>query len=239
MSHSSRRRVCTKLHRSHHSMGPTLALPLPQLRSDSDDADVPAPFTSCGHFSLRWFTPTTEVPLCGHATLAAAAVLFKGAGMARVTSACGSFIAFPHCARIGRRSFWPHKCNAPYQYIRAWRLVQRHALVSLKMLRCCHLELLVHSPSSLSGSEHGNVFTLLTLAPSSPSGSEHGNVFSVVRFHTLSGVLEVTKGLEMGLPLASPSDPVPEGCGDPDGPLAMACTGGLEVRRPHAYALTI
>ncbi|MCL2592761.1 MAG: PhzF family phenazine biosynthesis protein [Defluviitaleaceae bacterium] len=29
-----------------------------------------------GIFSIRWFTPTTEVPLCGHATLAAAHVLF-------------------------------------------------------------------------------------------------------------------------------------------------------------------
>ena len=28
-------------------------------------------------FSLRWFTPTTEVRLCGHATLATAAVLFR------------------------------------------------------------------------------------------------------------------------------------------------------------------
>ena len=28
-------------------------------------------------FSLRWFTPTNEVPLCGHATLAAATVLWK------------------------------------------------------------------------------------------------------------------------------------------------------------------
>ncbi|KAF5842703.1 hypothetical protein DUNSADRAFT_5779 [Dunaliella salina] len=28
-----------------------------------------------GTYNLRWFTPTTEVPLCGHATLAAAAVL--------------------------------------------------------------------------------------------------------------------------------------------------------------------
>ena len=27
-------------------------------------------------FELRWFTPTTEVPLCGHATLASATVLF-------------------------------------------------------------------------------------------------------------------------------------------------------------------
>lgn len=28
-------------------------------------------------FDLRWFTPTTEVPLCGHATLASAHVLFS------------------------------------------------------------------------------------------------------------------------------------------------------------------
>jgi PhzF family phenazine biosynthesis protein len=31
-------------------------------------------------FSLRWFTPTVEVPLCGHATLATAAVLFYDIG---------------------------------------------------------------------------------------------------------------------------------------------------------------
>lgn len=28
-------------------------------------------------YSIRWFTPTVEVPLCGHATLAAAYILFK------------------------------------------------------------------------------------------------------------------------------------------------------------------
>ena len=28
-------------------------------------------------FDLQWFTPTTEVDLCGHATLAAAFVLFE------------------------------------------------------------------------------------------------------------------------------------------------------------------
>jgi PhzF family phenazine biosynthesis protein len=32
-------------------------------------------------FSLRWFTPQTEVPLCGHATLATAAVLFDIIGV--------------------------------------------------------------------------------------------------------------------------------------------------------------
>ena len=30
-------------------------------------------------FKLRWFTPTTEVPLCGHGTLASAAALVLGA----------------------------------------------------------------------------------------------------------------------------------------------------------------
>jgi PhzF family phenazine biosynthesis protein len=29
------------------------------------------------HFELRWFTPAIEVDLCGHATLAAAFVVFK------------------------------------------------------------------------------------------------------------------------------------------------------------------
>lgn len=29
------------------------------------------------HFQLRWFTPTMEVPLCGHATLASAWVIFN------------------------------------------------------------------------------------------------------------------------------------------------------------------
>ena len=36
--------------------------------SERDDAD----------YDLRWFTPTMEVPLCGHATLAAAHILIRG-----------------------------------------------------------------------------------------------------------------------------------------------------------------
>ncbi|XP_053720343.1 phenazine biosynthesis-like domain-containing protein 1 isoform X2 [Synchiropus splendidus] len=34
-------------------------------------------FMNASRFRLRWFTPTNEVNLCGHATLAAAAVLFQ------------------------------------------------------------------------------------------------------------------------------------------------------------------
>lgn len=30
-----------------------------------------------GHYDLRWFTPAVEVPLCGHATLASAAVVME------------------------------------------------------------------------------------------------------------------------------------------------------------------
>jgi PhzF family phenazine biosynthesis protein len=39
--------------------------------SEGDDAD----------YDLRWFTPAVEVPLCGHATLAAAHILLKGAAV--------------------------------------------------------------------------------------------------------------------------------------------------------------
>lgn len=35
------------------------------------------PLRKLKNFSLRWFTPKVEVPLCGHATLATAAVLFN------------------------------------------------------------------------------------------------------------------------------------------------------------------
>jgi PhzF family phenazine biosynthesis protein len=38
------------------------------IPSDSDDVD----------YELRWFTPTTEVPLCGHATLATGHALMSG-----------------------------------------------------------------------------------------------------------------------------------------------------------------
>ncbi len=39
------------------------------------------PFKDAQRFSLRWFTPRTEVSLCGHATLATAAVLFHDVGV--------------------------------------------------------------------------------------------------------------------------------------------------------------
>lgn len=34
-----------------------------------------------GHYDIRWFSPTVEIPLCGHATLATAHVLFDQLGV--------------------------------------------------------------------------------------------------------------------------------------------------------------
>ena len=45
-------------------------------------------FSQGEKFGLRWFTPTNEVPLCGHATLAAATVLYQ------VSKNCNPVIKF-------------------------------------------------------------------------------------------------------------------------------------------------
>ena len=50
------------------------AFTVPSERDDSD-------------YDLRWFTPAIEVPLCGHATLAAAHILLKGAAVRFATQA--------------------------------------------------------------------------------------------------------------------------------------------------------
>ncbi|KAK9822220.1 hypothetical protein WJX81_008305 [Elliptochloris bilobata] len=44
------------------------------------DAFTDQPFKACSRFKLRWCTPIKEVRLRGHATLAAAAAIFKGEG---------------------------------------------------------------------------------------------------------------------------------------------------------------
>jgi len=43
-------------------------------------------------FHLRWFTPTTEVGMCGHATLAAGHVLLTGSSVRFATKAAGTLV---------------------------------------------------------------------------------------------------------------------------------------------------
>lgn len=57
-------------------------------------------------FALRWFTPTVEVPLCGHATLASAHALWEsgvldGGAEARFHTASGRLRAWRHDGWIG------------------------------------------------------------------------------------------------------------------------------------------
>ncbi len=51
---------------------------LQKIASENNLAETAYPLLrSDGNWELRWFTPTVEVPLCGHATLASAHVLFN------------------------------------------------------------------------------------------------------------------------------------------------------------------
>ncbi len=43
----------------------------------ADSASPTSPTKRTRHFSIRWFSPITEIAFCGHATLASAFVLFK------------------------------------------------------------------------------------------------------------------------------------------------------------------
>lgn len=46
------------------------------IAAENNLAETAFVFTSEAELHIRWFTPTIEVDLCGHATLAAAHVLF-------------------------------------------------------------------------------------------------------------------------------------------------------------------
>jgi PhzF family phenazine biosynthesis protein len=54
----------------------------------SETAFVHAVGGEAGRFELRWFTPTVEVDLCGHATLASAHVLWETGRLATEVAAC-------------------------------------------------------------------------------------------------------------------------------------------------------
>lgn len=47
------------------------------ISSENNLAETAFLVLRSGQYHLRWFTPTVEVPLCGHATLAAAAVVME------------------------------------------------------------------------------------------------------------------------------------------------------------------
>lgn len=50
---------------------------LQALAGENNLAETAFIVPNAGEYRIRWFTPTVEVPLCGHATLASAAVIMK------------------------------------------------------------------------------------------------------------------------------------------------------------------
>src|ERR1700748_1336514 len=71
---------------------PAAVLPLPEYPADevllaiaaeNNLAETAFLVKDGGDYRLRWFTPVLEVPLCGHATLASAAVVMERLATAR------------------------------------------------------------------------------------------------------------------------------------------------------------
>jgi PhzF family phenazine biosynthesis protein len=58
---------------------------LQEIAAENNLAETAFLVPENGDYRLRWFTPTTEVPLCGHATLASAAVVMERLETARNT----------------------------------------------------------------------------------------------------------------------------------------------------------
>ena len=91
--------------------------------ADKQDKDA---FSAADGFHLRWFTPTNEVSLCGHATLAAAHVLIREVGNASkaltfntlsgplvVSSANGRLrMSFPHNPSLTLCFPWEKEASA-------------------------------------------------------------------------------------------------------------------------------
>ena len=74
---------------------------LQDIAAENNLAETAFLVPDAGDYRLRWFTPTVEVPLCGHATLASAAVVLErlAPGRDKVTfrTASGPLV----CARSG------------------------------------------------------------------------------------------------------------------------------------------
>jgi len=67
------------------------------MQSLAEEMNLPetafAEKTEGSHYSLRWFTPTIEVKLCGHATLATAHVLWSEGLIAKTETICFSTLS--------------------------------------------------------------------------------------------------------------------------------------------------
>src|SRR5579864_8235700 len=74
---------------------------LQQIAAENDLSETAFLVARDGFFELRWMTPTTEVDLCGHATLATAHVLFFERGWTKPSIAFQTLSGRLSAARRG------------------------------------------------------------------------------------------------------------------------------------------
>ncbi|XP_005092509.1 phenazine biosynthesis-like domain-containing protein [Aplysia californica] len=87
--------------REHQNIAAELNLPVTAfIVSNNGD------FTATSKFGLRWFTTTKEIPLCGHGTMAASAVIFNAVGNTneQIEFSCKSGLLNVACASNDRIS---------------------------------------------------------------------------------------------------------------------------------------
>ena len=70
--------------------GPAEPAWMQEVAAELKHSETAFPFPAEGGWNLRWFTPEQEVDLCGHATLAAAAVLWRSGRVPAGGFGCGS-----------------------------------------------------------------------------------------------------------------------------------------------------
>ncbi len=97
---------------------------LQNIAAENNLAETAFLVPSGDDFDLRWFTPELEVDLCGHATLAAAFVLFSEAGFKRGTIRFHSQSGWLSVTRVGEvleldfPSRPPQPCAVPEALVR-------------------------------------------------------------------------------------------------------------------------
>lgn len=117
-------------------------------------------------YELRWFTPATEVTLCGHATLASGHVLMKGDRVRFRTRKAGIL----EVARQG---------DGYAMSLPAWEPAPRPLPVSVEALGCAAIETLWH-PHRYGLIVVGSEEEVLALAPDFKRMAEEGDVVTIV-----------------------------------------------------------
>lgn len=148
------------------------------------------PIADTDNFSIRFFSPVMEIPLCGHATLAAAKVLFEERGFTIV-----NFINMQNLNLIARAHneevtlefpiYETHPAKAPPALLKAIGLNSVRNVVYNKETNILLLE--ISSPRELRNltpdftalyKSHGSINGVLITAPSSGDGYDfHSRYF--------------------------------------------------------------